>query len=250
MNNDEETPGNETPPYLSPTTFLNFIDAHRRTLPTRIDRSMMPTLSGGDQVRILKTLRFFGLIEENGEPTPSLHKLATLESADLQHAWATLLRHAYPYLFEGFNLEKATHGQIEERFREKGIKGETVRKAVAFFIGLARTADLKLSPYFKGMKKPGSSGPRTPRKVTRRSSPRVEQSASAPAESGGGSYVAASITFSGGVVAELRVTGNAFSLAPTDRSELFDWIDKINAHAKKSGSTDSNSATPASTWPA
>jgi len=244
MNDNEVGAAKETPPYLSPTTFLNFIDTHRRTLPTRIDRSMMPTLSGGDQVRILKSLTFFGLIGETGEPTEAFQKLAALDGEDLQHAWSTLLRHSYPYLFQGFNLEKATHGQIEERFREQGIKGDTVRKAVAFFIGLARTAELKLSPYFKGMKKPGSSGPRVPRKGSRRQGVRAEQPARLPEPDG--SYAAASIEFRGGVVVELRVTGNAFSLNPTDRTELFNWIDKINAHAKKSGGADSDPDAPAS----
>lgn len=186
MNDTEEPQGKDIPPYLSPTTFLNFVEAHRRTLPTRIDRSIMGNVAGGDQVKILRALRFFDLINDEGEPTIGFHAIAALQPAEAELAWADLIRHAYPYLFEGFDLQKATQGQIEERFRERGIKGDTVRKAVAFFIGIARAAGLPLSPYFKGTKKRGPSGPRGPRKSPQRRSA-VRDEGAAGSDAGGGS---------------------------------------------------------------
>lgn len=186
MEDPEEALGKDIPPYLSPTTFLNFVDAHRRTLPTRIDRSMMSNLSGGDQVKILRGLRFFQLIDDDGHPTDSFKRLDSLEGEQYSSAWGTLLRHAYPDVFESIDLEKATQAQIEERFREEGIKGDTVRKAVAFFIGMARTAGIILSPYFKGVKKRGPTGPRAPRKARRptaRDREEAKTSEAAPMES-------------------------------------------------------------------
>jgi hypothetical protein len=184
MDDNDETLSKDIPPYLSPTTFQNFVDAHRRTLPTRIDRSIMSNLAGGDQVKILRGLRFFNLIDDDGHPTDSFKRLSDLDDDTYQSAWSALLRQAYPDLFSVLNLEKATQAQIEERFREAGIKGDTVRKAVAFFVGMARMAGIPLSPYFKGVKKRGPTGPRGPRKARRSTAaPREETTvyAEAPA---------------------------------------------------------------------
>ena len=168
MNNEPASASKVTPPYLSPVTFFNFVEAHRRTLPDRIDRSLMTNLSGTDQPRILAALRFFGLINEEGYTQTSFQKLRDLDEDGLKDEWVALLRSSYPYLFEGFKLDQATQGQIEERFREQGIKGDTVRKGVAFFVSMARTAGVELSSYIKATRLRATSGakerkPRTPR---------------------------------------------------------------------------------------
>jgi hypothetical protein len=168
---DEAKASPDTPPYFSGTTFYNFVEAHRRSLPTRIDRSIMGNIAGGDQARILKALWFFDLIGENGKPTSTFETLRDVEGEELQRVWADLLRAAYPFLFSDFNLEKATQGQIEERFREQGIRGDTIRKAVTFFITLARLAGLKLSPYFKATRARGARGPKPQRKGPRATAP-------------------------------------------------------------------------------
>lgn len=239
MTDDEE--GRSTPPYLSPTTFLNFIDAHRRTLPTRIDRSIMPNLAGGAQVRIIKALQFFNLISEDGTPSQHFHKMETLDDGEMAEAWATLLRHSYPYLFDGFNLGKATQGQIEERFREQGIKGDTVRKAVAFFIGLARVANVSLSPYFKASRRRGAPDPRGARKPRRAATMRRENQAppkaASPLEpSQNASHSAKVVRFRSGGTAELRVDVDVVSLSREDREALFAWIDAMSEYEEKDSS--------------
>lgn len=230
---DPESGDKDTPPYLSGTTFLNFIDAHRRTLPTRIDRSIMSNLSGGDQVRILRALRFFGLTNAEGVPTVDFQKLALLDGDDMPNAWNKLIRNAYPYLFSDFNLEKATQAHIEERFREQGIKGETARKAVTFFITLAKAAGLTLSPYFKSMRPRGPRGPRVPRRAATRTTKAPpdptpsEEPPTAPPSSG---TSAKKIRFRSGGTAELRVDVDVVSLSREDREALFAWIDSMTEY--------------------
>ncbi len=168
---NDERQNENIPPYFSAITFSNFIDGHRRTQPTRFDRSIMSNIAGGDQARILKALHFFGLSDEEARPTKVFHDLENLDAERMQAAWVELLRRAYPFLFSNFDLEKATHAQLEERFREQGIQGDTVRKAVGFFIGMARLAGLTLSPYFKTMK---ARGPRAARKPLQRNTRRPE----------------------------------------------------------------------------
>ncbi len=96
--------GENIPPYFSAVTFSNFIDAHRRTQPTRFDRSIMSNVAGGDQARILKALRFFGLSDADDRPTPAFQALKDLSAEQMQDAWNSLLRKAYPYPFSGFSL--------------------------------------------------------------------------------------------------------------------------------------------------
>ena len=162
---------------MSPVTFRNFTETHRRTLPGRIDRSLMKSNSGSDQPKILAGLQFIGLIEPSGKPTAKFELLRDVETDEgLKESWQNLLQEAYPKLFQGFDLTKATQSQIEERFREEyKISGDTVRKAVAFFLALARNSGIALSPYLKTTRtrtnSPGSSRRRPPR--TRQEEPAI-----------------------------------------------------------------------------
>lgn len=241
---EEEQQSPSTPPYFSGTTFFNFVEAHRRTQPTRIDRSIMGNVAGGDQAKILRALRFFDLTRESGTPTPTFEALKELEGEELQAAWSRLLRNAYPYLFSDFNLEKATQGEIEERFREQGIKGDTVRKAVTFFITMARLAGLKLSPYFKATRQRGTRATRPTRRAPRPSrsaggsdnggSASPSRTESEPASQG---QSAKTVTFRSGGTATLLVSVDVVNLSPADRKALFAWIDAMSEYESGLGET-------------
>jgi len=170
----------KVPPTMSPVTFSNFIETHRRTLPSRIDRSLMKSNSGTDQPRILSGLQFMDLTDTAGKPTAKFERMRDTEGEDFKGVWAEVLQAAYPSLFHGFDLTKATQGQIEERFREEyKISGDTVRKAVAFFLALARNAGIPLSPYVKATRTrgvvPRSGGPRRPRTPRERDRERIQR---------------------------------------------------------------------------
>jgi hypothetical protein len=150
------------PPNMSPVTLTNFVETHRRTLPRRMDRSMMKSVSGSDQARILGALDFLDLTRDNGRPT---HKFEALRDAGedesgLKAVWADIVRQAYPLMFEDFDLSSATQAMIDERFRDEfSIQGDTVRKAVAFFLALARLAEIPLSTYVKATRPRGPGRP-------------------------------------------------------------------------------------------
>src|SRR5262245_51299380 len=61
-----------TPPYLAYRTLKNFLDALKKGIPGRIDRSVLSNLSGGAQSMLIGALRFFALIEADGTPTDTL----------------------------------------------------------------------------------------------------------------------------------------------------------------------------------
>jgi hypothetical protein len=231
------------PPYLSFTTLNSFIDGLGVHMPTRIDKSLMGSMSGGSQAALVSALDYLGLRADE-KPTKALEDLAAAKGADRGPLWKKLIVAKYPFLFvDGFDLKRATQSELDERFRAEGISGETIRKCVAFFMAAAQVAGIEVSPRFRSIKSraPRSFGTRssTPRRRAKREEKPPEQNSDADSSS----YVAASVTFTGGVIAELRVTGNAFALVPADRTALFELIDKMNDHQIKSGSAD---AAPAS----
>ena len=165
MQNGSEPAKGPVPPYVPYKTFRNFIDSLRQGMPGRIDRSLMGTLAGGTQAQLLSALRYLGLITEHGTPTERLTRLVHSEGSERQAALRDALTSAYPSLFDSedhFKLETATAHQFEEQFKRLNIRGDTVRKAQAFFIAAAKDADVPLSRYVSG-RGPGRPASKAPR---------------------------------------------------------------------------------------
>lgn len=139
-----------TPPYMPARTFTGYIQGLGVHLPMRIDRSVLGTYAGGTQSMLISTLRYFGLIDEHGEPQDTLHHLAKAQGTERQHALHHMLRKGYPFLFDnGFDLGRATPAQIRERFEQAGATGETAAKSISFFAALAKDAGITLTPTLK-----------------------------------------------------------------------------------------------------
>jgi hypothetical protein len=137
-----------TPPYVAFRTFLNFLDwLHEAGVPTRIDRSFWgERLSGAYGFQLMAALHFLHLIDDDNKPKPELETMAL----DLDRRKATLrerLEESYADAIGAINLEKATHGELEDRFRIYDIAGETLRKALVFFIHAAGYAGMPLSAH-------------------------------------------------------------------------------------------------------
>lgn len=166
----EENTKSPLPPYLAFKTFLNFIDGFRTSgLPGRIDKSVMSGQSGGTQSSLMATLKFLKLIQDDGTPTPALVTLVKQSPEDSKKTYAELVSKQYAFVStKGVNLETATEGQLEEVFRNSGFSGDTVRKAMTFFVLLATEAGMKVSAHLKAAKRKatghGGGAQRKPRK--------------------------------------------------------------------------------------
>lgn len=138
------------PPYLSFKTFKTFIDSLKVGIPTRIDRTVLSSMSGAVQSQLMAALRYLGLVTAHSVTTVQLASLVNSEGAEYERILTTILKEGYPFLFGGeFDLMRATTGQMEEAFRKAGASGETIRKCVAFFLAAAKSASLPVSPYIK-----------------------------------------------------------------------------------------------------
>jgi hypothetical protein len=233
------------PPYLSFTTLNGFIDGLGVHMPTRIDKSLMKSMSGASQAALVAALDYFKL-RDGEKPSNRLVELAALSGADRAPMWKSLLADGYPFLFsDGFNLKRATQGELDEKFRAEGVTGETVRKCVAFFMAAAQAAGLEVSPHFRSVKSraPRSRGGPS---ASRSKKPKREEKATGADPDNGltGSKSAKTIKFASGGTAELRVDVDIVSLSRDDRQALFGWIDAMDDYEKKRGSV-ADATTPA-----
>jgi Family of unknown function (DUF5343) len=152
-----------TPPYLAHKTFINFVNGLKQGIPSRIDKSIMQSLSGATQGQLIATLHFFDLIDVDGKPKDLFSALVKSEGADRQRIFSEMVGRSYRFVFtDSLDLERATRKQLEERFAAQGIRGETLRKAFGLFLALAEDGGMRLSPHVK------TPRPRIPLGIRRR----------------------------------------------------------------------------------
>ncbi len=148
------------PPYISFRTLLNLIEKLAdESVPHRIDRSVLSHLSGGYQGQVMAALRALNLIDSEGYTTPTLTNLVRSPETR-QQVVENIVRDFYP---EPMRLAEmnASQAQLEEFFRGYGITGETLRRAVTFYLHAAAFAGIEVSPHFKSGRL--STAPRKPR---------------------------------------------------------------------------------------
>jgi hypothetical protein len=139
------------PPYLSYKTFMNFINGMAETtIPMRIDRDLLNNLSGAAQGHLLASLKYLELIDAEGKPDERLSALARSQGEERKQLLLDILKKSYPFLFTNdFDVQRATGRLMHEKFTEAGASGDTVRKAIAFFLTAAEAAGIPISPHIK-----------------------------------------------------------------------------------------------------
>lgn len=162
---DTARDGKATVPYLPYKTFRNFLERLAPGIPTHIDRTTMRSFSGAAQTQLLTALKSLGLINQDETPTAALEPLVQAIASGDKAGLRSFLAGAYPWLFEDFDLTKATPKSLAARFDGQGVSGDTTRKSIAFFLAAARDAEISLSTYIKSATR--VSRARGPRRMTR-----------------------------------------------------------------------------------
>lgn len=247
--------GGFKPPYLPFTTLWNFVgELAAHPLPPAIDRSLMGTKSGSDQVNLMATLRTFGMIDDDRKVQPAFVDFAVADETARKQYLRVLVEKYYADAL-AVSSQNGTEQQLHECFRDTyGIDGaDTRRKAVTFFLHAARRADIPLSPHFPSTR-PGSGSP-----GQRRKSPKKR--ASNGGNSGGSTGNAAervettprpkseyetSVKLQTGGTMSLTVNVNPLNLRGEDRQFFYEVVDMLADYAEKhqanetSGDTDKN----------
>lgn len=155
----------KTPPYLPHATFTGYLADLKKSVPNRIDRSVLADKSGTIQTYMLAALKYFDLINDEGYPAESLKELVGADEEEYKLKLKSIIEENYSTVFSNdFNLTNATQGELDERFGLLGLDGSTKRKAVSFFMAIAKEAGINMSPHFRQTRKRGpSTKPRKPR---------------------------------------------------------------------------------------
>jgi hypothetical protein len=134
------------PAYVSYKTFAAVMDRLRQKgVPNQIDRSYLSFLSGTNQSQILSALRYLGLTSSKGSPTDRLDKLVKSIGPHYAISLRDVLKSSYSFLFNGFDLTRATLQEVEDKFSDAGASGDTLRKSISFFLNAARVAEVPTS---------------------------------------------------------------------------------------------------------
>jgi len=141
------------PPYVSYKTFRGFLETLSvKGIPSRIDSSVLPTMSGVNQKQVISALKFLGLIDENNNTNEELKLLVESEGEEKEKIIKRIIYSSYPFLFDGDFISTATTQGVEEKFRETGISGETISRSILFFMHFAKEANIRISEYIQPYK--------------------------------------------------------------------------------------------------
>ena len=202
-------------------------------LPGRYDRSVLGNFSGAVAGQLLLALRFLELTDERGVPQPSLEKLVEVYGTDKwRRELGAVLKMAYAPIFE-LNLLTAIPSQFNEKFQATYTgEGDTLRKAITFFLNAAGEAGIPLGQFL-------TKGKKTRRVGQRRRTSKTSTSESA---SGGHDTAANSETrpdpSANDMVAQLLAKFPKFDPAWSDdlKAKWFDGFGKFMGMATPKGS--------------
>jgi hypothetical protein len=137
------------PSYFAFATLSGFLaDLGTKPLPPQIDRSMMESKSGTDQMNLLSAMKGFGFISDDQHVNPLLVEYTQGDEETRKAIVGRLLSANYPHQLE-ISAQNGTEKALLDSFGDDfGIQGDTRRKAMTFFLHAARYAGIPLSPHF------------------------------------------------------------------------------------------------------
>lgn len=202
-----EDPG--TPPYLPFSRFLESLDSAAAYLPREINRKTFNSDSPYIGTLLANAYAFLGLADENGIPTPVLHRLASEHGARAE-ILREVLRRAYGDDVDTLEEEQGQEA-VEALLARYRLSGNTHRKAVSFLLqacrytGIAGSTGGRRSRISHG--KAGSILFRTPSEAT---------AVTVQLRSGG----------------EISLIGrfNPFTISQNDRNFVFKLVDQLSAY--------------------
>lgn len=137
-----------TVPYMSFQGFRHLLDRLvTEGLPQLFDRSFFGEVSGSLVAQTRGTLKFFDLIDDDKRPTELLRTVASTEGDERIAILRELAEKKYSAVI-ALGTD-ATQGQLVEAFRATGLSGQSVTKAISFYMSLADYTGLPVSPFFR-----------------------------------------------------------------------------------------------------
>jgi hypothetical protein len=233
-----------TAPYGSFETTKNAIAGFAEGVPHRIDRSAFPGLAWNAASRLITGLKFLDLINDLGQPMPSLEKLATPDEAVRKRVLESILRTQYSKVFE-LDLTRTTPSLLAETFAEHyNATGDTLEKAVRFFLAACQYVGIPVSPLLTRAQRRSTAGANAgkPRKVTTTQKKPGTTGAADSMPVGPVMGAARRINLESGGTLSVSAAVDFLTLSASDRKFVFEVIDRLseyeNAHPVTAPSED------------
>jgi len=226
--------------YVSWATVEGVLKQLSQALPHQIDRSVFPGLSWTVQNQLLAAMKFLGLTDDTGKPTAMLSTLVEGDEKARREYFAEILKDRYAELFK-LDLLKASPLQIQQAMTQfYGVSGDTLEKAMRFFVSATEYSGIAISPLLAGKKADGTTT-RKKRGPGRKRAPLASEESDDEIETPAAkSGTAKTVQLQSGGSLTLTATLDLFSLNPGDRKFVFDLIDKLEEYERLSAKTESH----------
>lgn len=150
-------------PYAPPANVIGIIRRFReRSLPESIDVNFLKDVGipGGNAHRTLAALRFLGLVDDAGTPTPKFESLQIATEDEYRQILEGILRSSYQEAFRVIDPSKDSIMTIDNHFRRYEPISQR-KRMVLLFLGLCNEAGIPTldKPRERGTKRP-IAGPR------------------------------------------------------------------------------------------
>lgn len=218
--------------YIPFKTLLTSIEALEQGMPPdKIDTSVWSSLSGGVRAQVWSGYKFLGLIDNEGNIQPALSELVT-DKANRNKHLADLIRRCYSNIVTAAE-KNSTQAQFEETMRGYNVQGETLEKAIRFYLQAAGYLKLPVSTLWKKSGERRKSAPPRRRRATNGTKGQDEPLDGSDNNSEEDEGDALSINLVSGGRMVLTVTASIVDLSKEDRDFAFEIIDKMKAYERE-----------------
>jgi len=240
-------------PYMSYETLVNFFDKKLgdNPVPPRIDAPFLDNYAGSVRPLLVATLKTMGMLDDNNLVLDPLREAAR-GSENRKKVFKSWAESFYASQID-LGQQHDTAAKLWETFSKQGaLNGSTLRRAVIFYLALAKDIGLPVSAHFKAPKAPPTSGVKPNRSsasgtpgATGANAASTHQSDRAAQQPPGGGDTYSVELASGGSVSVV-VSVNLFQLTKADRDFVIDLVDKLKdygvAASRDSPVTDADDA--------
>lgn len=166
------SPGKRKAAYISIKGLMFFLDHIRYvSTPNKVDAGLLHDYgtSKGNVFALLSALKFLGLIDENGKPTPAFGSLQAM-GQEFQGNLREVVENAYADLFTRLDVSRDSREHVRNYFARNYSVSQSER-ATSLFLDLCREAGIDVARESRGGKAEAAERAMVSQPVARRTSP-------------------------------------------------------------------------------
>lgn len=155
-------------PYISISALMGFLDHIRYvSTPKKVDTGLLQDygVSKGNVFALLSAIKFLGLVDGSGKPTPAFSSLQTMGD-EFRSNLREIVENAYADLFARLDVSRDSREHIRNYFARNYSVSQSER-ATSLFLDLCREAGISVSSEPKGDKREAAGKPSVSKLVRR-----------------------------------------------------------------------------------